>query len=396
MGRPKKQIKLKEPVRLREKQLKDGNRSLYLDIYHKGIRKYEYLKLYLVPEITPFDKAHNRETIKVAEQIKAERILQVQGHGIDQWDIIKKASMPLVKWMEDYAVHPTIKLEPSSMKIREECRKVVEEYLDSIGKPSLSLEEVDRDFCRNYINYCRTLTNRRVKKEIRPLSQNTKNRYQVTLCAALNHAVREGIIATNPFSQIPAEEKIAEREGDREFLTIQEIKKLIDTPCRRQEVKNAFLFSCYTGLRLSDIKILNASHICKSADGTLEYIDMEMTKTDQEVVVPLSAEAKKYLPEQPEYGKPFFNLPSSIVTIGRAIKKWVEAAGINKHITYHCSRHTFATTLLTLGSDLYVTSKLMGHRNIKTTEIYAKVVDSKKVQSVKLLDNMFNNIDAVV
>ena len=100
MARPKKQIKLKEPVRLREKLLNDGNRSLYLDIYHKGIRKYEFLKLYLVPELTPLDKEHNRETIKLAEQVKAERVLQIQGHGIDQWDVIKQASMPLVKWMQ--------------------------------------------------------------------------------------------------------------------------------------------------------------------------------------------------------------------------------------------------------------------------------------------------------
>ena len=395
MGRPKKQIKLKEPVRLREKPLKDGNRSLYLDIYHKGIRKYEYLKLYLVPELTPFDKEHNKQTIKLAEQVKAERILQIQGHGIDQWDVIKKASMPLVKWMQDYAENPTIQLEKSSKNIRKESWKVVEQYLESIGNPSLTLEEVDREFCRNYINYCRNLTNRRVKEKGKELSQNTKQRYQNGLVSALNHAVREGILQVNPFVLIPSEEKISDKDGDREFLTISELKKLIETPCRREDVKTAFLFSCYTGLRLSDVRVLNATHIYKSPDDQREYIDMEMVKTDMQVVVPLTTEAKKYIPDQPEHGKPFFNLPA-VATISRALGEWVRAAGIDKHITYHCSRHTFATTLLTLGADIYVTSKLMGHSNVKTTEIYAKVIDSKKVESVQLLDNMFNNIDAVV
>lgn len=395
MARPKKQIKLKEPVRLREKPLKDGNKSLYLDIYHKGIRKYEYLKLYLVPELTPLEKEHNKETIKIAEQIKAERVLQIQGHGIDHWDVIKRATMPLVNWMQNYAEHPTIELESSSQKIRIECWHVVEQYLDSIGKPSLSLEEVDRDLCRNYITYCRNLKNRRVKDVVKDLSQNTKERYQKGLIAALNFAVREGVIKMNPFALIPSEEKISDKEGDREFLTIPELKKLIDTPCRREEVKTAFLFSCYTGLRMSDVRVLNGSHICKSPDGKQEFIDMIMVKTDMQVVVPLSTEAKKWLPSQPELGKPFFTLPAK-ATIGRAIDDWVKAAGIEKRITYHCSRHTFATSLLTLGADLYVTSKLMGHSNVKTTEIYAKVIDSKKVESVQLLDSMFDKMNAIV
>lgn len=395
MARPKKQIKLKEPVRLREKLLNDGNRSLYLDIYHKGIRKYEFLKLYLVPELTPIDKEHNRETIKLAEQVKAERVLQIQGHGIDQWDVIKQASMPLVKWMQHYAEHPTIQLEPSSQKIRIACWHIVEEFVDSIGKPSLSLEDVDRDICRKYINFCRNLKNHRVKDVVKDLSQNTKDRYQQGLISALNHAVREGIISINPFALIPSEEKISDKDGEREFLTIQELKKLIDTPCTREDVKVAFLFSCYTGLRMSDVRVLNSSHICLSPDGKHEYIDMIMVKTDMQVVVPLSTEAKKWLPKQSEPDKPFFTLPAK-ATVSRAIDGWVKAAGIKKHITYHCSRHTFATSLLTLGADLYVTSKLMGHSNVKTTEIYAKVIDSKKVESVQLLDNMFDKIKPVV
>ena len=78
MVRPKKKIKIKEPVRLREKQLKDGNKSLYLDIYHKGVRKYEYLKLYIVPVQTPADRINNERVRQIAEDIKAERILSLQ------------------------------------------------------------------------------------------------------------------------------------------------------------------------------------------------------------------------------------------------------------------------------------------------------------------------------
>ena len=107
MARPKKQLKLKEPIRLREKKLVDGNRSLYLDIYHRGTRKYEYLKLYLVPENTPDDKERNKETLKVAEQIKAERILALQSRGIEGWESIKKSSMPMVLWLEKEYENPS-------------------------------------------------------------------------------------------------------------------------------------------------------------------------------------------------------------------------------------------------------------------------------------------------
>ena len=74
MARPKKQVKLKEPIKIRLKSLADGNKSIYLDIYYKGVRKYEYLKLYLVPEINPICKEQNKQTMAVAERIKAERI----------------------------------------------------------------------------------------------------------------------------------------------------------------------------------------------------------------------------------------------------------------------------------------------------------------------------------
>ena len=95
MARPKKQVKLKEPIKIRFKSLADGNKSIYLDIYYKGVRKYEYLKLYLVPEINPVCKEQNKQTMAVAERIKAERIKALQGHGIQDWETVKQGSMLL-------------------------------------------------------------------------------------------------------------------------------------------------------------------------------------------------------------------------------------------------------------------------------------------------------------
>ncbi len=390
MGRPKKQIKIKEPVRLREKELKDGNKSLYLDIYYKGVRKYEYLRLYVTPERTPLDKAHNRRVREIAEQVKAERVLALQNKGISKWQEIRKASMPLTEWLTIEEEQPALGIKTATVKTRREAHKVVDEFLESIGRPNLGLDEIDRDFCRQFISFLLTVKNHRTKDE-RELTSSTRHNYQKVLIAALNHAVREGIMPHNPFKQIPCSERIEAKEEEREFLTIEEQKKLFVTPCSREDVRVAFMFSCLTGLRMSDVLALCPKHIKTSPDGKSQYIEIEQEKTEEKVVVPLLPEAKKYLSEDKSYDEPYFTMPSK-AAISRCLVKWTEAAGIDKHITFHSARHTFATTLLTLGSDLYTVSKLLGHKNIQTTEIYAKVVDSKKVESVARLDNLFQNL----
>lgn len=389
MARPKKQLKLKEPVRLREKKLVDGNRSLYLDIYHRGTRKYEYLKLYLIPEDTIDAKERNKETMKVAERIKAERILALQSRGMEGWDSIKKSSMTMVQWLENDYENPPKVLSESSKKWRKQIRKMFALYLESIHRPGLSLEELDKSICRGFIAYLRTATNR-TTNEPRPISQTTGQKYMMELNCSLNYAVREGLIASNPFKQIESNERLTRNEKEREFLTIDEIKKLMETPCYREDVRIAFFFSCFTGLRVGDIRKFAPMHIYKSADGKTEYINMEMNKTKHDVVIPLSDEAKRWLPKPNGYKEPFFNLPVP-ATISLTLTNWVKAAGINKHITFHCARHTFATMMLTLGADIYTTSKLLGHNHVATTEIYAKVIDKKKFESMNNLDRMFNN-----
>ena len=228
MARPKKQLKLKEPIRLREKKLVDGNRSLYLDIYHRGTRKYEYLKLYLVPENTPDAKERNKETMKVAEQIKAERILALQSRGLEGWESIKKSSMPMVVWLEKEYENPSKVLSDSSKNCRKQVRKMFGLYLESIHKPGLSLEEVDKSICRGFIAYLRTATNRRATNQAangtRHITQTTGQKYMMELNCSLNYAVREGLISSNPFKQIQTNERLTRDSKEREFLTIDEIK----------------------------------------------------------------------------------------------------------------------------------------------------------------------------
>ena len=179
-------------------------------------------------------------------------------------------------------------------------------------------------------------------------------------------------------------------ESDREFLTIDELKRLAEAKCPNNEVKKAFMFSCFTGLRISDIRTLTQEKIRKSADDKSLYVDTIMQKTKKKVTIPLSQEALQWLPIDTPYGEPFFKLPNSKTAVGNNIRKWCANAEIDKEITFHCARHTFGTTMLTVGADLFTTSKLMGHSDVSTTTIYAKIIDQKKVDSIRLLDNIFD------
>ena len=386
MGRKKKEIKMKEPVRIREKRLNDGNVSLYLDMYYMGARKKEGLKLYLVPEVNAAAKLQNRNTLKLAEQIKAERILDIQQHGLVNWENVKKGRMTLSAWVEKYTKDEN-GLTPASMRSKRNAQARVEQYLLYIGKPNLALKEVDKDFCKGFIAFLKTCTFNNGKKT---LGSTTCRIFMNRLAAALNMAVREGLIDNNPFKLLDAKEKPQKKSTMREFLTIEELRTLIATPCRYEIVKKAFLFSCFTGLRYSDMMALKWNEIHKAADGKTLYIEHEQVKTKNMVTIPLSNEALKWMPRKSKGDERVFHqLRITSTTVEVVLGEWMQEAGIRKHITYHCSRHTAATLLLTLGADLYTVSKILGHRSIRMTEVYAKIVDKKKIETMNLVNNMF-------
>lgn len=389
MGRRPQAPKLKEPVRLRQRERKDGTISLYLDMYQKGMRKNEFLNLYLIPEKTTEDRKRNRQTLAVAEKVKSQRIIALQDHGLDNWNVIKRSAMPLEEWLNAYD-NEEVALSKSAFVNRKKAHKWMTKYLNKISRPNIKLEDITKDFCRGFINYLRTTESEAShKKDNRKLSQSCVHSYQATISAALNKAEREGIIQRNPFNLLEATEKVAKKDREREFLTSDEVKILMDTPIDYEIMKKAFLFSCFTGLRISDILKLTWSDI-KEGENDVRYVRTQMEKTKEFVTVPLSQEALKWLPPQGTADLVFENMPQSRNTRNKSIKNWVTASKIDKRITFHNARHTFATLMLTLGGDLYTTSKLLGHKNISTTEIYAKVIDQKKIDTVNLLDNLFD------
>lgn len=216
----------------------------------------------------------------------------------------------------------------------------------------------------------------------------TQANYYRCFSGALNAAVRAEIILNNPFDKIASVEKIRVPESAREYLTIDEVKQLIATECKRENVKNAFLFSCFCGLRISDIFAITWGQITQ--DGEQMRLQLKMQKTKDPLYLPISGQAQKYMPKRGTASaeSAIFDLPTG-QCCNSIIKDWAKAAGITKKVSFHVARHTFATMMLTLGADLYTTSKLLGHADIETTQIYAKVVNKKKDEAVNLTNGIF-------
>lgn len=378
-----KQPKVKEPVRIRYKTLSDGSQSVYLDIYRDGKRQYEFLKLYLIPETSAAAKTQNKATMAAVNTIKSQRVIELTNSVAGLRNTSQRSKMLLLDWMQAYKESQEKKGVRGSGKLIGNTINVLRAFNEKAA-----MRDINRDFCLAFIDFLR---NTHVGANGKRLSQFTCVSYFGCFRGALNAAVREDIIGENPINRLNPDEKIKMPESKREYLTIDEVKTLIETPCKREDIKSAFLFSCYCGLRISDVLALKWKNV--DCTGEQWHISIVMQKTRQPLYLPLSMQARKWMPEQngaTGEDSVFSTLPCED-TCNVQIKPWVREAGITKHVTYHVSRHTFATMMLTLGADLYTVCKLLGHTDVKTTQIYAKIINKKKDDAIGLIDAEFAN-----
>jgi integrase len=358
--------KEKEPIKLRKKNLGNGNVSLYLDTYINGKRTYEFLKLYLIPERNRDDKERNKQTMMLANAVKARRLVELQ-NGRFGFNVDNGGKMPFFAYYKHFASGKSGSYYNSTLLMLEAY-----ETRTTIQLADITPMWVER--FRQFLDVSRS--NYRHHR----LSENTKNMYYRCLTWCLNQAVKDGLIEKNPALGIapPRHEDV-----ERAYLTIEELKTLSATSYGHKEICNAFIFSCLTGLRFSDIVKLKWGDV--QEDG--RRIVFRMKKTTRLQYLDISEQARKVMGDAGEASALVFNLPTQH-TVNTCIKEWVKTAGIKKHITFHCARHTFATLMLTFGSDIYTVSKLLGHASVKTTEIYAKIVDERKRKAVELIPDI--------
>lgn len=376
----------KEAVTVRYKELRSGNKSVYLDIYLDGVRTYEFLKLYLVPE-TGKDKAEkrrkNQETMAVVNVIKAQRILELKNGRVGI--TTDRSSIKLTDWID------TVRdIKARSSKSAESSKTInnMKKHLVNYKGDATLLSKVNKRFCLGWIDYLKHAT----KRGGQPLSDVTKKVYLTCFGTVMNKAVREGLVPVNPLTLIEASEKISSPDSERVFLNIEEVGKMADTDCYSIQTKQAFMFSCFSGLRISDIRRLKWGDLEEAVDSEGNKhcrLSLVMKKTKRTISYQLSNEATKWLPQRKTNDKLVFDDLTMQSNINHHVKVWAKAAGITKAVSFHTARHTFATMMLTLGADIYTTSKLLGHSRVSTTEIYAKIIDKKKDDAMGLIDKFF-------
>ena len=394
MARPKKQIKAKEPVVIRFKDLAKGNKSIYLDIYRDGERKKEYLKLYLIPERpgVEADKVTNQITLDAANAIKARRIREILGGEAGIKDRAGKHLL-LLDWMQqrqdraDKAARDAGRKASNTAEGIKTAAAHLRRYLDAEYRGrAVTLAQVDKDFCAGFAAYLKDAPQR---WGAGTLSPNTAALYYSNFEAAINEAYKKGLISLNPCALVDISEKPQAQPSERDYLTADELKTLAAAKAPNEQVKAAFLFSCFCGLRLSDIEGLTWGDIRQNGDTW--QVETRMQKTRQILYLPLSDAARHFLPERGEKGPQdlVFTLPKRVTTQW-GVTTWVKRAGIAKNISFHCARHTFATLALTQGADLYSISKLLGHTNVATTQIYATIIDQRKQDAANLLNGILD------
>lgn len=379
--------KSKEPIRLRQRKMPSGYTSLYLDIYVNGRRSYEYLKMYLVPEKTRADKEKNRDTLQMADAIRAKRVVELR-NGLYGF----KGQFATNTRFFDY-YRSLCEKRHGNQESRGNWGNwysCLHHLMIYEKNKNITFEDITPQWVQGFKDY---LDNEavawahdfRTRIKDKPLKRNSKLSYFNKLRACLNQAFEERIIAVNPLRGI---ESFKAEDVTRMYLTIDEVKLLAQTPCEYPKIKAAFLFSCLTGLRRSDVLKLTWGDVYQQGEFT--RIIFKQKKTSGQEYLDITQEAASLMGERGEPSDHVFTDIHSPSCTNNAIKLWVARAGINKEITFHCGRHTFATMMLDLGTDIYTVSKLLGHRELTTTQIYAKVLDKNKQAAVSKIPSILN------
>lgn len=364
--------KVKEPVRLRKKRLSNGNDSLYLDIYRNGKREYEFLKLYLTNGTSSAAKQKDKETLQFAQSIKAKRIVELQNGEYGFLDKFKIET----NFLDYYMAFMETKINSAGNYGNWKSAYML---LQKYAKKTTTFKDIDAPF----LNGWRQFLEKAKTKSDKLLSQNTKHSYFCKVVACINHAHNQRIIPYNPCIGI---EYPKAGEPQREYLTVEEVRALVKAECKYPVLKQAFLFSCLTGLRWSDIQKLTWSEVQKMNGQTRIVFRQKKTKGFEYLDISDQAVALLGDRRNPE-DRVFIGLKYS-AWHNLELSKWCIRAGITRNITFHSARHTFAVMMLDLGTEIYTVSKLLGHKELKTTQIYAKVLDKKKQEAVSKIPNI--------
>jgi integrase len=364
-------------VTLRKKDISKGKQSLYLDFYPaindpltgKKTRRH-FLKMYVQKKPkTSLEKENKKETEKLAEQIRHKRENELNKPEIysefekEQLRIKTRLDKSFLEYFEQLANKRKSSNHDNWMSALN--------YLRSFGEGDIRFKDLNEKWCKDFKEYLLTAKSNRSKKH--NLAVNSAVSYFNKVKAALREAYKEEFLTTDLNSKVSP---IKAEESHRQFLTIDEVHKLIKTPCNDPLMKRAALFSAFTGLRFSDIQKLTWGEVEIIEEKVFIRFKQKKTKGSETLRLPPNA-----VELMEDMGAPNENVFQDLkysAYHNKHLYQWIGAAGITKDITFHCFRHTFAVIQLIKGTHPYTLQKLLGHKSIKTTAIYSNIVDEVK------------------
>lgn len=387
--------------KLGAKVLSDGKESLFLDYYFgytkeinertgkevvKVDRKREYLKLYLwqAPR-TPIERQQNKEILELAKKIRFERGQDLL-ESVEGYRLKKDRDINFLDYFQSYIDKYTKKdyrMIVIALKRFRDFLHDTPEY--NKFEKRIKPEQITKDIVEAYTEYLQS----------RSVGEGAKSIY-ARFKKVIKYAVEHDVISKNPCNGIVI--KVDEQILKKEVLSPEEIQRLIATHYDNENpnIRRAFIFCLYCGLRYCDVKDLTFANV----DYSNKLLKFEQNKTkghsaNSGVIIPLNDGILSLIgePISPNNrDEAIFPLPSYEMCL-KAIKRWVRRAGINKHISWHCARHSFAVNILNNGANIKTVASLLGHSGLKHTEKYTRAIDSLKQEAINSLPKL--NIEEI-
>ena len=379
--------------KLGAKILSDGRESLFLDYYFgyqmvysekldrevaKKDRRREFLSLYLwqAPR-TPIERQQNKETLELAKKIRFERGQELL-ESMEGYRLKKDRDINFLDYFQAYIDKYTkkdIRMVEIALKRFTDFLNETPEYTKFAKK--IKPEQISRDMVEAFTEYLQT----------RSVGEGAKSIY-ARFKKVVKYAIEHDVMVKNPCTGIVI--KVDEQQLKKEVLSTDEIQRLIATHYDNENpnIRRAFIFCLYCGLRFCDVKDLTFANV----DYSNKLLKFEQNKTkghsaNSGVIIPLNDGIIKLVgePKNPDNrDELIFPLPSYEMCL-KALGRWVKRAGIDKHISWHCARHSFAVNILNNGANIKTVASLLGHSGLKHTEKYTRAVDSLKQAAIDSL-----------
>lgn len=382
--------------KLGAKVLSDGRESLFLDYYFgyqkvfsdklgkevmRKDRKREFLKLYLwqAPR-TPMERQNNKETLELAKKIRFERGQQLL-EDVEGYRLKKNREINFLDYFQSYIEKYTKK----DFRMVEVALHRFKDFLNETPEynkfaKKIKPEQITKDMVEAYTEYLQS----------RSVGEGAKSIY-ARFKKVVKYAIEHDVMIKNPCMGVVI--KVDEQQLKKDVLSLEEIQLLVKTHYENENpnIRRAFVFCLYSGLRFCDVKDLTFANV----DYSNKLLKFEQNKTkghsaSSGVVIPLNDDLLRLIgnPETPnDRDENIFKLPT-YESCSKSLKRWVKRSGINKKISWHCARHSFAVNILNNGANIKTVASLLGHSGLKHTEKYTRAIDSLKQDAINSLPKL--------